>query len=124
MSRGLLLAQDVGDVISAERTGRCSFLDRIGYRFGSILADQLQDLGKLPRQGAIRIGHVAQVGFKHGTGTQIFEDGEETLLRSRPFGRGTQLGQLGIEAIGAQSLTAAPATRIGDDFIDAVINGD
>ena len=41
-------------------------LDGIGHRFGSILADQLQQLGELSGEGTIRIGHVAQIAFGHG----------------------------------------------------------
>src|SRR5580658_7044359 len=49
LARGLLLAQDIGDVVGAESTGGGSFLDGLGYRLGAVLADQLQQLGKLPR---------------------------------------------------------------------------
>ena len=124
MPRGLLLAQDVGNVIGAERTGRGSFLDGVGHRFGPVLADEFQQFGQLPRKCAIGIGDVAQISFQHGLGTEAIENREEALLRPRPFGRGTQVGQFGFESIGAQGLAPAPAAGIGDDFVDAVVDGD
>ena len=45
LSRRLLLAKNVGHVIGAEGACRGSFLDGIGDRFGSILADQFQQFG-------------------------------------------------------------------------------
>ena len=55
----LLLAENVGDVIGAERTSRGSLLNSIRHRFGSVLTEQFQEFGKLPREGAIGIGYVA-----------------------------------------------------------------
>ena len=124
MARGLLLAQDVGNVIGAEGARLGGLLDGLGYRLGSVLADQFQDLGQWPRQGPIRVGHVPQIGFEHGLGTQVFQNREKTLLGSRPFGRGAQVSYFRVEAIGAESLPATPAARVGDDFVDAVVNGD
>jgi len=124
VSRGLLLAQDVGEVVGAEGARRGSLLDGSGYGFRSVLADQFQDLAQLPRQGPVGIRHVAQIGFEHGLGTQVFQGREETLLGSRPLGRGTQVGQFRFEAAGAESLPATPAARIGDDFVNAVVDGD
>jgi hypothetical protein len=45
-------------------------------------------------------------------------------LRLRAFGGRTQLCEIGFESVGSQSLTAAPAPRVGDDFVDAVVDGD
>jgi hypothetical protein len=39
---------------------RGSFGDGIGHRCGSVLADEFQPFGQLPREGAIGIGNVAQ----------------------------------------------------------------
>ena len=124
LSRRLLLAKNIGHVIGAESAARGSFFDGIGHRFRSVLADQFQQFGELPREGAIGIGHVAQIGFQHGLGTNAFENREKALLRPRAFGGGTQLGEFGFESIGAQGLAAAPAARVGDDFVDAVVDGD
>jgi hypothetical protein len=124
LSRRLLLAKNVGNVIGAKRTGRGSFLESIGYRFGSILADQFQQLGELPREAAIGIRHVAQIGFQQGLGTKAFENREEALLSARASGGGAQLGKIGFEAIGAESLATAPAPRVGDDFVDAIVDSD
>jgi hypothetical protein len=54
--------------------------------------------------------------------TVAIENREQALLRSRTFGGGTQFGQLGFEAIGAEGLAAPPAARVGDDFVDAVVD--
>jgi hypothetical protein len=124
LPRGLLLAQDVGNVIGAECVDSGSFRDRIGHRFGSVLTDEFQQFGQLPRECAIGIGDVAQVSFQHGLGTKAIQNRKETLLRPRPFGCGTEVGQLGFESIGSQSLAPAPTTGIGDDFVGPVIDGD
>lgn len=81
MPRGLLLAEDVGNVIGAKCAGRGSFRDRVGHRFGSVLADEFQQFDQLPRKCAIGIGDVAQISFQHGLGTEAIENSEEALLR-------------------------------------------
>jgi len=81
LSRKLLLAENIGHVIGAERAGGGSFLDGIGHRLGSVLADQLQKFGELPRESAIGIGHVAQIRFQHGLGAKGFQNREKALLR-------------------------------------------
>ena len=124
LARRLLLAQDVGHVIGAECVGRGSFCDRVGHRFGSVLTDEFQQFGQLPRECAIGIGDVAQISFQHGLGTKAIQNRKETLLRPRPLGCGTEVGQFGFESIGAQSLAPAPTAGIGDDFVGAVIDGD
>src|SRR5580693_371230 len=43
----LLLAKDVGDIVGAERAGRCSFLDRASHRFGSILTNEFEQFRQL-----------------------------------------------------------------------------
>jgi hypothetical protein len=48
-----------------------------------------------------------KVGFEHGVRTQVFENGEEAMLRLRPFGCSAQFGEFRFEAVGAQRLTAA-----------------
>jgi hypothetical protein len=121
---GLLLTQDIGDVIGAEGMGCGSFLNRIGYGFGSVLADEFQQFRELPGEGAIGIGHVAQISLQHSLGTDAIENREEALLRSRTFGGWAQFGHFGFEAIGAEGLTAAPATWVRNDFLGSVINRD
>jgi len=80
MPRRLLLAEDVGNVIGAERTGRGSFRDGVGHRFGSVLPNELQQFGQLSRKCAIGIGDVAQISLQHGLGTEAIENSEEALL--------------------------------------------
>ncbi len=124
LSGSLLLAQNVGNVIGAESVGRGSFLDGAGHRFWSILADKFQQVGELPREGAVGVRHITQISFQHGLGTKAFENREKALLRPRAFGGGTQLSEIGVESIGSQSLPAAPAASVRDDFVDAVVDGD
>jgi len=57
-ARALLLPEDVGNVIGAERPSRRSFLNGPGYRLRPVLSDQFQQFGKLSRQGTIAIGDV------------------------------------------------------------------
>ena len=61
---------------------------------------------------------------REGFAVSEAHDGEEALLRARAFSGRTQLGQFRVEPIGAKNLTTAPATRVGDDFVDAVVDGD
>ena len=82
--------------------GRGSFLNRIGYRFGSVLADQFQQFRELPGEGAFGVGDVAQISLQHSLGTDAIEDREEALLRPRTLGRWAQFGHCGFEAIGAE----------------------
>jgi hypothetical protein len=56
--------------------------------------------------------------------TVAMENRKEALLCTRTFGGGTQLGQISFEAIDAESLATAPAARVGDDFVDAVVDRD
>jgi hypothetical protein len=51
-----------------------SFSDGVGHRLGSILADRLQQLGELPRQGAVGVGEIAQISLQHGLGAKAFEN--------------------------------------------------
>src|SRR6266700_7830521 len=57
-------------------------------------------------------------------GTEAIQNREEALLRPRPFGCGTQVGQLGFESIGTQGLPPAPTAGIRDDFVHTVIDSD
>jgi hypothetical protein len=57
-------------------------------------------------------------------GTEAIENSAEALLRPRTFGCGTQVGQFGFESIGTQDLSPPPTAGIGDDFVDAVVDGD
>src|ERR1041385_6162048 len=104
--------------------GRGSFLNGIGYRFGSVLADEFEQVRELPGEGAIGIGHVPEIRLQHGLGTEAIENGEEPLLRPRTFSRWAQFGHFSFEAISAEGLSAAPATRIRNDFLGSVINRD
>ena len=49
-ARALLLAQDVGHIVGAEGTGGGGFCDSNRHGLGSVLTDQFEQLGDLPRQ--------------------------------------------------------------------------
>ena len=123
-ARRLLLAEDVGDVIGAESARRRCFLDCVGHGFRPVLPNQFEQFSDLTRQRAVGVGHVAQIRFHHGRGTEAVEKPEQSLLRLRTPGRGTLFGQFCFETLRAEGLAAAPGARIADDLVDAVIDGD
>src|SRR6266702_4600232 len=90
-ARTLLLPEDVGDVIGAERPSCGSFLNGSGYRLRPILSDQFQQFGKLSRQGTIAIGDFPQISFQDGRRTQSIQKREQSLLRTRPPGCRTKI---------------------------------
>jgi hypothetical protein len=55
----LLLAQDIGDVVSAERTGGVGLAESGGDGFGSVVANQIDQLTHLTHQGSVRVGKLA-----------------------------------------------------------------
>ena len=63
LAPGLLLAQNVGDVIGAERSSGMRFAERLGNGFGSVLPNQIHQFAHLAHQGAVRGGKPAQIFF-------------------------------------------------------------
>lgn len=63
-----------------------------------MLANEFQQLRQLPREGAIGVGDIAQIGFQHGLRTEAIEQCEKALLGPRSFGRGPQFGQFSFES--------------------------
>src|SRR5438876_9432794 len=79
-ARTLLLPEDVGDVIGAERPSCGSFLNGSGYRLRHILSDQFQQSGKLSRPGTIAIGDAPQLSFQDGRRAPPIQKPEPSLL--------------------------------------------
>src|SRR5208283_3805356 len=48
----------------------------------------------------------------------------EVLLRLRAASRRPLFGQFALEALGAESLAAAPTACVGNDFLEAMVDGD
>lgn len=63
LATGLLLAQNVGDVIGAERPGGMRFAERGGNGFGSVFPNQIHQFANLTHQGPVRVGKSAQIFF-------------------------------------------------------------
>ena len=82
-SWSLLLAQNVGHIISSECASIGCLLDGCRDRLGTILAHQLEQLGQLASQGAIGICYVAEVGFNDRVRAKTIQRIEQTLLRLR-----------------------------------------
>ena len=61
LTPGLLLAQNVGDVIGAEGASCVSFLHRAGDRFRTVVANEFEQFAHLPDQGAIGVGKLSQI---------------------------------------------------------------
>ena len=80
--RRLLLAQDISDVVGTEGAGGGGLFDCRSHGFGSILTDEFQQFCELAGQRAIGIGHVAQIGFKHGLGAESIQKQKQSLLCS------------------------------------------
>src|SRR5260370_10669378 len=120
----LLLPQNVGDVIGAESAGGGGLLDGAGHGVGTVLANELKQFRDLARQGAIAIGNVAEIGFQRRFRTESIEKGEQPVLGARPPGGGPELGQFGFESFGSKGLATAPRTRIADDLVDPIVDGD
>jgi hypothetical protein len=64
LAPGPLLAQDVGDVVGAERAGCVRFAERGSNGFRSVFANQIDQFANLTRQGAVRVGKPAQIFFR------------------------------------------------------------
>ena len=56
--------------------------------------------------------------------TESIEKSEQPVLGARPSGGGPELGQFGFESFGSKGLATAPRTRIADDLVDAIVDGD
>ena len=56
VAAGLLLAENVGDVVGAEGAGGMSLRQRGGHSVRAVLANQCEQFADLPRQGAIGVG--------------------------------------------------------------------
>src|SRR6202167_6414046 len=72
-ARASLLAQDVGNIVGAESTGRGGFFDSAGHILGAVLPDQFQQFGDLTTQRTVGIGHVAEISFDKRPRTQTVE---------------------------------------------------
>lgn len=83
---GLLLAQDIGDVVGAEGAGARSFFDSASHGFGTILTDEFQQFYDLAGKRAIGIGHVTQISFEHGLGAEAVQKQKQPLLCPRSSG--------------------------------------
>ena len=57
----LLLAENVGDVVSTKGTGGMCFDQRLRHGIGPIFANQVEELPHLPRKNAIGVGQPAQI---------------------------------------------------------------
>src|ERR1035437_677661 len=108
----------------AEGTGGGGFCDSNRHGLGSVLTDQFEQLGDLPRQGAIRVCQIAQIRLQEGRRTKTIEESHQALLRLRPASGRPDFGEFGLEALGAESLAPAPGARIRDDLLKAVVDGD
>ncbi len=75
-------------------------------------------------EGAIAIGNVAEIRFQRRFRTESVKKGEQPVLGARPPGGGPELGQFGFEAFGSKGLAAAPRTRIADDLLHPIVDGD
>ena len=59
-TRHLLLAKDIGNVISSERTRGVCFGESAGNRFGAVFTDEREQFADLSRQGAVGIREPAR----------------------------------------------------------------
>lgn len=76
----MLLAQDIGHIVSAESAGLSGFFNGAGNIFGAILPDQFQQLGDLTGKRAVRISHVAQISLHKNAGAHAIQGIEQALL--------------------------------------------
>src|SRR5271170_6939895 len=63
-ARRSLLAQDIGDIVSAESSGCSSFFNSDGHVLRSVPAYEFEQFRDLTAQRPVSIGHVAEVGLK------------------------------------------------------------
>src|SRR3984957_18038835 len=72
-ARRPLLAQDIGDIVSTEGPGGSRLFDGDGHVLRTVLPYQFQQFRYLTAQRPVGIGHVAEVGLKDGSRTQVVE---------------------------------------------------
>ena len=65
----------------------------------------------------VGIGHVAQIGFQHGVGTEAIEKIEQALLRLRASGRGPLFGQFRSKRSAPKVWPRRHERAIADDFL-------
>ena len=120
----LLLPQNVGDVIGAESAGGGGLLDGAGNGVRTVLANQFKQFRDLTRQGAVAVGNVAEIGFQRRFRTESIEESEQPVLGARPPGCRPEFGQFGFESFGSKGLAPAPRTRIADELVYPIVDGD
>ena len=77
----MLLAEEVGDVVGAERVSRIRPSEGAGHCIRPILADQFQQFVELARQHTVAIGHATQIALCDVGGAKAIEKIEEASLR-------------------------------------------
>jgi len=121
ITRRELLPQEIGHVIGSEGTGGQRLLEGSRHRRGTIQPNQLEKFGDLAGEGTIGVGQASQVGFDGFLRAVSSEQGDQAPLGLRALS-GSPVGQqLFLEALGTESLTTLPATRVADDFLQAVV---
>jgi len=111
------LAQEVSHIISAKRAGGQGFLRRFGDLFGTVSAEQIEQLVKLAEERAVGVSEPAQIALHGLLGTEAAEPGEQALLSAAATRARTVIEQLFFEALDADGLTATPGTRMADEFV-------
>ena len=107
-----------------KRGPRQAFSMAVGDRFGSILADQFQQLGQLAAQVSGRYPPCRGDRLPARRENKDHRGIEQSLLCLRALGGGTHCASTRSKRSAPRRLAAAPAARIGDDFVDAVVDGD